>query len=67
MEPNRIVKMTLAETRVSLEQLAAVYGVSKQRISAKLQKELPADEQEEMRRAVIEIARDRIRRAEEIA
>ena len=67
MEANRIVKATLAETRVTIGQLADAYGVSKQRMHTKLQKERSPEEQEEMRQTAIRIARDRIRRAEEMA
>lgn len=68
MEPNRIVKMALAETRISLEQFATeVYGISKQAMSQKLKKELPESVQQEMKAAIIEMARERVRRVEEMS
>lgn len=66
MDTNKIVKMTLAETGISLTQLAAEYGVSKQAMSQKLQKEQSEEEQQEMRFRIIEMARERVRRAEAI-
>ena len=67
MEPNEKVKKAMAETRVTLEQLAMIRGVSKQAMHQKLQKELPEEMQEELKRQVLDIARKRIMRAEEIA
>ena len=67
MEPNEKVKKAMAETRVTLEQLALIRGVSKQAMHQKLQKELPEEMQEELKRQVLDIARERIMRAEEIA
>ena len=67
MEPNKKVKAAMAETRVTLEQLAMIRGVSKQAMHQKLQKELPEEMQEELKRQVLDIARERIMRAEEIA
>ena len=67
MEPNEKVKKAMAETRVTLEQLAMIRGVSKQAMHQKLQKELPEEMQEELKRQVLDIARERIMRAEEIA
>lgn len=67
MEPNEKVKKAMAETRVTLEQLAIIRGVSKQAMHQKLQKELPEEMQEELKRQVLDIARERIMRAEEIA
>lgn len=64
-DTNRMVKTTLAETRVSLEQLAEEYGVTKQRMSFKLKKELPEDEQRDYCKVIIDIARRRIRNAEQ--
>ena len=66
MDTNKIVKMTLAETGISLTQLAEEYGVSKQAMSQKLQKEQPEEDQQEMRYRIIEMARERVRRAEAI-
>lgn len=63
-DTNRMVKTTLAETRVSLEQLAEEYGVTKQRMSFKLKKELPEDEQRDYCKVIIDIARRRIHNAE---
>ncbi len=65
-EANRKVKSTLAETRVTLEQLAEVYGVSKQRMSIILKSELPEDRQKEYCSAILDIARERIRNAEQV-
>lgn len=67
METNKIVKMTLAETGITLAQLGEAYGVSKQAIHQKLQKEQPEEVQEEMRHKILDMARERIRRAEAIA
>ena len=67
METNKIVKMTLAETGISLAQLGEAYGVSKQAIHQRLQKEQPQEIQEEMRRVIITMAQEKIRRAEAIA
>ena len=67
MEPNEKVKKAMAETRVTLEQLALIRGVSKQAMHQKLQKELPEEMQEELKRQVLDIARERIMRAEDIA
>lgn len=64
-DTNRMVKTTLAETRVSLEQLAEEYGVTKQRMSFKLKKELPEDEQRDYCKVIIDIARRRIHNAEQ--
>ena len=66
MDTNKIVKMTLSETGISLTQLAEAYGISKQAMSQKLQKEQPEKDQKEMRSRIIEMARERIRRAEAI-
>lgn len=63
-DTNRMVKTALAETRVSLEQLAEEYGVTKQRMSFKLKKELPEDEQRDYCKVIIDIARRRIYNAE---
>ena len=67
MEPNRKVKVTMAETRVTLEQLAASRGVTKQAMHQKLKNELPEELQEELKQQVLDIAKARILRAEEIA
>lgn len=67
MEPNKKVKVAMAETRVTLEQLAMIRGVTKQAMHQKLQKELPEDVQEELKKQVLDIARERIMRAEGIA
>lgn len=64
METNRLVKMTMAETRVSLEQLAGAYGVTRQRMHAILQKELPQERQLDYYNTVVRIARERIRNVE---
>ena len=66
MEPNRKVKVAMAETRVTLEQLATARGVTKQAMHQKLQKELPEEMQEELKKQVLDIAKERIHRAEEI-
>ena len=67
MEPNKKVKAAMAETKVTLGQLAIIRGVSKQAMHQKLQKELPEEMQEELKRQVLDIAKERIMRAEEIA
>ena len=66
MEANKIVKMTLAETNTSLAQLGEAYGISKQAMHQKLQKEQHKEVQEEMRIRILDMARERIRRAEAI-
>lgn len=63
-EANKIVKMVLAETRVSLEQLGEMYGVTKQCMSQKLKKELPEEVQQAYCQAIIALARERIRNVE---
>ena len=67
MEPNKKVKVAMAETRVTLENLAISRGVTKQAMHQKLQKELPDEVQEELKKQVLAIAKERIHRAEEIA
>ena len=67
MEPNRKVKVTMAETRVTLEHLATARGVTKQAMHQKLKNELPEELQEELKQQVLDIAKARILRAEEIA
>ena len=67
MEPNKKVKVAMAETRVTLEHLAMARGVTKQAMHQKLQKELPEEMQEELKQQVLDIAKERIHRAEEIA
>lgn len=64
MDTNKKVQIALAETGTSLAQLGDAYGVSKQAIHQKLQKELPEETQDEMCRTIIDMARERIRRAE---
>ena len=63
MEPNQIVKIAMKETKVSIEELAEVYGISKQAMSRKLKTELPDDIQIEYRAAIIAIAENRVRKA----
>lgn len=63
MEANQIVKVAMKETKVSLEELAEVYGISKQAMSQRLKNELPNEIQVEYRSAIIAIAEDRIRKA----
>ena len=67
MEPNKKVKVAMAETRVTLENLAISRGVTKQAMHQKLQKELPEEVQEELKKQVLAIAKERLHRAEEIA
>ena len=67
MEPNKKVKAVMAETRVTLEQLALIRGVTKQAMHQRLQKEMPEEMQEELKKQVLAIAKERIHKAEEIA
>lgn len=67
MKKNETVVRLMAETRVTQAMLAKSYGISPQAINAKMHKEQPASVQDEWRKRILEIARESLRRAEEMA
>ncbi len=67
MKTNEMVVKLMAETRVTQAMLAESYGISPQAMNVKMRKEQPAAVQDEWRRKIISIARESLRRAEEMA
>lgn len=67
MKKNKMVVKLMSEARVTQAMLAESYGISPQAMNVKLHKEQPASVQDEWRKRVLEIARENLRRAEEMA